>query len=261
MVDTLDIRNKIINLHKFKGDEIDDTIIDNVINEIKIEISNIDYNLKCVNVKIYNVDWFFTFMNEETYNVVVIYICISKKYGNDVNTYEAIIPYHLSTINPNPKVDYNKLTLLQNSSDCISYVLFPYEQGYEIEIDDNKFLNYEEIHEKDPEYGKMKLDIYPKYSDERLKDINLQDKDFDIIYWFNNMKIYIYHGEDIDWLNFIFVVKDKTIISGIYYDGCESFQEGDGGTYYYIDGETNDFIIYNCGDVASTIIIKYNDKV
>jgi hypothetical protein len=143
--------------------------------------------------------------------------------------------------------------LLANSCNEISYVLYPFDQGAEISL---KGLGYNDLQELDG-----------NYTDECIKFDN--NNDFLIkalgcsrsVHW-NGFDICIGHYENNvgQYINgIIYVVARNNNIISCFIDESNTYQEGDGHTCYYLNGD--DLIIVNDGDVSSVVVIKYDEHL
>lgn len=248
MIDKTSIKNQILIEYK----NINETRVNEIIGHMEERLKELllndydNYNFKCIGTTSDK----YLLMDEDKYKLVVI----------EDGTFrpEIVETYELST--DNPKIDYDNLRLLLNSSKNIKYQLFPFEQGSEIYVEkvNNKyqFLKYNDI---------VEIELVDNTTQDKLRNVlnkypkcrNFLNYDFYAVEWFNNMFVCMFYESDCDNI-LIVVLKDNKIISGFKCVNDGAFQEGDCTLWCYMDKYTDDLIIQNGGDVSSTIVVKYN---
>lgn len=139
------------------------------------------------------------------------------------------------TLNVGNNYELNDVNLIENSSNSIEYVLYPF---YQDNIIPNKYLMIDD----------------GQFIDETLlkKIFSTDNTDFDLIYnvkWTDKLSLVVTHDDST-----YKILSNGEFLSG-FVDNPAHFQLGDGSTEVYTYNENN-LIIMNIGDVSSIVIVK-----
>jgi hypothetical protein len=137
--------------------------------------------------------------------------------------------------------------LLENSSNEISYVLYPFEQCKETSI---QGLGYKDLQQLDTK------DISEQIMFDNHTDFFTVAVEASMSVHWNDFTVYIGYNENDQ---IIYIVAQNNNIISCFLDDPTTYQIGDGDTSFYLDGK--DLVIENCGDVSSVVVIKYEKQL